>query len=99
MSGGKNASLLVSIRSAPGPLCIFYDCYLGISVELLTMREQVYLTLLPALGTLLLLLGCLIQPRFGGICFVLLCPVWLLSLRRLHFSEKEMEGEWIRARR
>lgn len=45
---------------------------LGVSVGLLTVRVGVFLMLLPALGTFLLLLGCLVQPGYKGLCLVLL---------------------------
>lgn len=49
---------------------------------LLTVRVGVFLMLLPALGTFLLLLGCPIQPWYKGLCLVLLyltvlgCYLW-----------------------
>lgn len=71
------------------------------------MGAGVSLTLLPAPGTLFLLLGCLVQLWYEGFCLVLLnlfCPVWL-SLGGLLFSEGGVdlgerggggaaEGEW-----
>ena len=43
-------------------------CFCG----LLTVGMGVSLTLLPALGTLFLFLGCFFQPGYGGLCLVLL---------------------------
>lgn len=49
---------------------------------LLTVRVGVFLMLLPALGTFLLLLGCPVQPWNKGLCLVLLyltvlgCYLW-----------------------
>lgn len=60
--------------------------------------KPVNLTLLPALGTVFLLLGCLVQPWIGEFalsyssCFVLF--VWL-PLGSLLFSEGKWKGEWI----
>lgn len=57
------------------------------------------LTLLPALGPIFLLLGCLVSSKYDGILLVLLYLVlwcWLLSLRGQLISEvKEREGERI----
>jgi hypothetical protein len=57
------------------------------------VRAGVSLTLLPALQTLLLLLGWLVQLCCEGLCLVLsslVCSVWLLSLEGLLlFSEEE----------
>lgn len=55
-----------------------------------------YLTLLPALGTLFLLLACLVQPQeesFALSWCILLCSIWLSSLEGLFFSEEEMDLE------
>ena len=57
------------------------------------------LTRLHALGTLFLLLGCLIKNRlicqlFALSYCILFCPVWLSSLEDLFFSQVEIEGEW-----
>lgn len=54
-------------------------------------------TLLPALGTLFLLLGCLVQHLYKVVfalsdC-ILFCPFWLLSLGCQLYSEKETE--WV----
>lgn len=53
----------------------------------------VVLALLSALQTLFSLLVCLGMRAFGIFYCILLCPVWLLCLRGLLFSEKEIEGE------
>ena len=45
-----------------GPLHICYVCITGVLVGLLTVEQGLALTVLPVLGTLFLLLGCLIQP-------------------------------------
>lgn len=66
-------------------------------VRLLTVGAGVSVTFLPALGTLFLLLGCLVKPCYGGFRFALpsciLCAVWLSFLGNLLFSEEEIEGE------
>lgn len=61
------------------------------------MGVAISLTLLLALKTLFLLVGCVVQPGYEieGFCLVLFHPVWLLSLAGLLFSERETEGEWI----
>jgi hypothetical protein len=58
-------------RPVLSPLHICYSCWLSIWGRLLTVLLGV-LPLLPALGTLFLLLGCLVQPRCEGMCLVLL---------------------------
>lgn len=48
---------------------------------------------MPALGTLFLLLGCLVQSQYEGFCLDLLClvcHVWMLSLGNLLL----FEGKW-----
>ena len=58
---------------------------------LLTIEVDVSLTLLPALGTLFLRLGCLIRFCCKGLCLVLLsllCHIWLLSLGSLVSSDE-----------
>jgi hypothetical protein len=60
----------------------------------------VSLTLLPALGTLLLF-GFLVQSRYGGVCLVFLhlALSWLAAVfRGLLFSEKEVDEEWVSGR-
>lgn len=63
-------------------LSTWYGCHLGGFVRLLTVGEDVSLTLCPALAPLLLLLGCLVQPGQVRCLFILsncisLCHVWL----------------------
>lgn len=58
--------------SGPGPLHICYNCQLDVFVGLLTVGVGIALTLLPALGALSLLLGCLSQSRDEGIFLVVL---------------------------
>lgn len=69
----------------------------------LTVGSGMALIPLPAVGVLSLLLGCLVQLRYQGFCFVLLypallfllCPVGLLSFKGLLFCEGEKkESEW-----
>jgi hypothetical protein len=60
-------------ESASGPLCVVRVmllalCFYGTP----TVRVGVFLILLPALGTLFLLLCCLVQPQCEGFCLVLL---------------------------
>ena len=49
--------------SALGPLHVRHGCWVGGFVELLIAGAIMSLTLLPILGNLFLLLGCLVQPR------------------------------------
>ena len=62
---------------------------------LLTVGVGVSLTLLSALGTLLLLLGCPVQIWYRGFCLVSLYFVWWLSLGNLFFFCWKRAGEWI----
>lgn len=68
----------------------------GAFVEFLTVAVEVSLTLLSVLGTLFLLLGCLIQLCCEGFALsycVLLCHVWFLSIEGLLFSYgRQREG-------
>lgn len=50
----------------------------------------VSLTLLPILGTLLLLLGCFVQLGYEAFCLVLFYPVWLLCFGDLLL----LYGKW-----
>ena len=55
------------------------------------------LTILPAFGTLLFLLGCLVQPvMIAGFCHVFLClglsSLSVVSWRALLFSDDETGG-------
>ena len=59
------------------------------------MGAGISLTLLLSLGTLRLLLGCLVQTScksFSLSYCMLLCHVWLLSLGGLLFSEGKQRG-------
>lgn len=40
---------------------------------------------------ILSLLGCLVKTPYEGFCLAMLCPVWMMSLGGLPFSEGEME--------
>lgn len=69
-------------------------CFVG----LLTVGADV--SLLPARETRFLQLGCFVQPDLSAFSLfycVLFCPVWLLSLGSLLFSEgKQREWIWVR---
>lgn len=56
--------------SAPGPQHVCYSCLLGAFARLLTAGVGVSLILLCALGTLLLLLGSLVQPLCDGFALI-----------------------------
>lgn len=36
-------------------------------------------------------LGCLVKTPYEGFCLAMLCPVWMISLGGLPFTEGEME--------
>lgn len=60
-------------------------------------------TLLPALGILFFLLGCLLQPCYEDFCLVLLYLVLFRSAaiywsHPYSFSEEEMVGKWTSGR-
>lgn len=55
------------------------------------MGSGIFLAFFSVPGTLFLLLGCLICPRYEGFCLALLhliCPISLFTLGGLFFSEK-----------
>ena len=61
---------------------------LGHFAGLLTMGVGVSLTLLPVLGTIFILRGCLIQAFYKVMCLVLLmlrCHIWVTSLQACSF--------------
>lgn len=80
--------------SAAGPLLLCNGGWVFLQ-DPLTVGSGMALILLPAVGVLYLLLGCLVQLRYQGFCFVLLypvllfllCPVGLLSFKGLLFCE------------
>lgn len=90
--------------SVPGPLHIILRLLACRFVGLLTVKADVSLIHLSALGILFILLGSLVQSQCEGFClvlfYILLCHVWLMFLGGLHFSEEveEMEEEWIWSR-
>ena len=81
-----------------GPL-YFRVLKIGVYAGLLTVEEQVSLTLLSALGTPYLLLNCLAHSSYEGSCLVkeqykilyLLCPVCLISLKS-SFQKENRRG-------
>lgn len=91
--------------SASGPLSIYFVCQLDLFVELLIEGACGSLTLLPALGTHFLLLGCFVQPHSQGVCLTLMDFVLFLSLGGLLlfeerflesgcWGERKCEGNW-----
>lgn len=56
--------------------------------------ELCWYQLLPAYGTLFLLLGCLKQPWYEGLCLFLLHLVQLIFLGGLLFFWRETEEQW-----
>jgi hypothetical protein len=60
-------------RSAPDPLHLYYTVYIlsWHFIGLLTVRSSGSLTLMPALGSLFLSLGCHVQPSIWLFCFIL----------------------------
>ena len=58
------------------------------------MGSDMFLTPLPALGTLFLLLDCLVLSQDDGFCLVLLYLVFCLAIVSCFFEHK-MEGKWI----
>lgn len=84
-------------RSAQSPLVLCYDSWYGVLLRLLTVVAAVPLTILSALETPFLLLGCLsnLKKRAFVMSYrILFCIAWLPSSGDLFFSEDEKEGEW-----
>lgn len=72
-------------------ICIMASRF--VFLETLISGTGVAVTLLPALRSLSLILGCLNMRAFVLSCCILFCHVWILSRRGLFFSErKQREG-------